>query len=263
MKSNHQDKSLRTSCKECIFSVYTDNTQTGCRADRLEKFETTGRLIEAYDDDKEFYVIDCLCNCFRPPTWNGGKADLEKAINEIKPSFVIAVFLDQANEDSCRATLDSILSLDYDKDRIFICLSQPLVSSPAERLISTQLFMELTRSGFQCEVVISVSSAAREYDLFKKMPKGFTHILKVPAGIELCSNIFQQIDQELNSNLTRAVVFDKICPSVGTPSVERARIINATVFLTRYADYGQWKPFEENISTEAIATKLYMELQDK
>jgi len=50
---------ITTSCKNCVFAIYDGKTQTGCEFDRINKFKATGTdIIEAYDDEKEFYVID-------------------------------------------------------------------------------------------------------------------------------------------------------------------------------------------------------------
>ena len=58
MKSKPSGKMVETSCKECIFAVYENDTQVGCFANRIEKFKEAKEIIEAYDDEKEFYVRD-------------------------------------------------------------------------------------------------------------------------------------------------------------------------------------------------------------
>ena len=58
---------ISTSCKNCYFADYDCKTQTGCRLGRLEKYRnTSGNVVEAYDDDKEFYVIqNKICVYYR------------------------------------------------------------------------------------------------------------------------------------------------------------------------------------------------------
>ena len=58
---------ISTSCKNCYFAEYKGNTQTGCSLDRLEKYKNIkATVIEAYDDNKEFYVIqDKICVYYR------------------------------------------------------------------------------------------------------------------------------------------------------------------------------------------------------
>lgn len=56
-----------TSCKLCHFAKYEGITQTGCMLGRIDKFRNHSEVIEAYDHDKEFYVIkDRLCNTYNP-----------------------------------------------------------------------------------------------------------------------------------------------------------------------------------------------------
>ena len=44
---------FKTSCKDCVFAEYSDDTQTGCEAKRLQLLET----VECYDNEKEFFVV--------------------------------------------------------------------------------------------------------------------------------------------------------------------------------------------------------------
>ena len=90
MKSKPQDRSLQTSCQECQFAIYDDDerlgkvsggTQTGCLAGRLETLKDY--VVEAYNDDQSFYVIDCVCNMFRQKSWNAGRRDVKLAREEI------------------------------------------------------------------------------------------------------------------------------------------------------------------------------------
>lgn len=58
-------------CKNCVFAVYEEDTQTSCKHDRIRLFEEIGaEIIEAYDNDKEFFVIkNRKCNLYREPAW--------------------------------------------------------------------------------------------------------------------------------------------------------------------------------------------------
>lgn len=51
-----------TSCKNCIFAVYENSTQNSCFLgviDRIQNMENTSlRIIEAYDQEKEFYIVN-------------------------------------------------------------------------------------------------------------------------------------------------------------------------------------------------------------
>jgi hypothetical protein len=52
-------KPIHTSCKNCIFAKYDNNTQTGCHATYLDSYRNNeADILEVYDDDTEFYVIN-------------------------------------------------------------------------------------------------------------------------------------------------------------------------------------------------------------
>ena len=64
------DEIVTTSCCECVFAEYVGDTQTGCSMGRLEKFRKNGTtVLEAYNDEKEFFVIERFCSAFRDSEW--------------------------------------------------------------------------------------------------------------------------------------------------------------------------------------------------
>lgn len=65
------NRKISTSCKECCFAVYEDVTQVDCAASRLEVFrKVKTQIIEAYDENKQFYVIaNRICLYKRSTEW--------------------------------------------------------------------------------------------------------------------------------------------------------------------------------------------------
>lgn len=64
--------SVHTPCLDCIFSIKNENTQIGCKFDRIEKYKNAGaEIIEAYDDfDNEFFIINKkICMFRRDQAW--------------------------------------------------------------------------------------------------------------------------------------------------------------------------------------------------
>jgi len=121
MKSQLQDRKLQTSCKNCTFAIYNELTQTGCSADRIEKFNKSD-IIEAYDNEKEFYVINNFCNLYRPLSWNGGSPSLEKAIAESALDFDIMVDCNHISESFKDYLIKTIPSISYYQDKLNINL---------------------------------------------------------------------------------------------------------------------------------------------
>lgn len=50
---------LHTSCKHCTFSIYKDKTQTDCYLGLINQYQNNQiEILEAYDEDKEFFVVN-------------------------------------------------------------------------------------------------------------------------------------------------------------------------------------------------------------
>lgn len=99
-KSQQKDNIARTSCKECVCAIYDGNTQTGCIAGRVDKI---ANKFEAYDEDKEFYVIEQLCNYYRDNKEEYvkyGSTNIKKIQDESKLSFLIYIIIDSNIEKS-------------------------------------------------------------------------------------------------------------------------------------------------------------------
>jgi len=106
MKSPQQDNKNKTSCKECVLAVYDGNTQTACSANRLEKLDH----FEAYDNEKEFFVVESFCNFYRnnPDEYTNkdGSIDLDRIKEECKISFDIIVLCNNIDEEYAKHILD-------------------------------------------------------------------------------------------------------------------------------------------------------------
>ena len=80
MKLKPLGEFLYTSCKDCKFAIYNEATQTGCQADQIERFGEEN-IVEAYDKDKEFYVIKTVCPYMTPKGEDVTIKDVEKTAN--------------------------------------------------------------------------------------------------------------------------------------------------------------------------------------
>lgn len=117
MKSQQSDR-CKTSCKECIFAVYDGITQTSCTANRLNTY-APDCIIPAYDNEKEFFVIDRFCNLYRNTKWNNGTVDVQKAQNESKISYNIIIKVSsELNNDNVNEICNLIENFDYEKKKI-------------------------------------------------------------------------------------------------------------------------------------------------
>ncbi len=111
---------LTTSCQDCLFADGTcsrDNifTQTGCDLGRVDKYRQLGCLVEAENENGEFYIIQGrACNAFRHKNSEWAKAHCKEAVSkvveEIRPKvgYVILVAKDSSAEDLTRTALAAL-----------------------------------------------------------------------------------------------------------------------------------------------------------
>jgi len=83
---------IHTPCKKCVFAIYDNITQTGCHLDYISKYRDKNvSVLEAYDNDKEFYVIaDKKCPGYREDSWfKDANITLSEKIDNIKKTNTI------------------------------------------------------------------------------------------------------------------------------------------------------------------------------
>jgi hypothetical protein len=81
---------VHTPCKNCVFAIYNNNTQTDCHLNFIDKYKNKNtEIIEAYDEEKEFYIINGRkCLGFRQNDWfkdlDMENASIEEKITKFK-----------------------------------------------------------------------------------------------------------------------------------------------------------------------------------
>lgn len=104
-----------TPCKNCIFAIYDNITQTGCKFNRLDIFrDKECGVIEAYDHEKEFFVIkNRLCLYKRTEKWPYHDAEEKKQVTQIQKEIRLqykAIVYHNDNLDDLKKTLTSLLN---------------------------------------------------------------------------------------------------------------------------------------------------------
>ena len=253
MKSKPPDKSLQTSCKECLFAIYDKDTQTGCVANRIDMFHNTPRgdvVIEAYDNEKEFFVIDSMCNYFRPPTWNEGKPDLGKAKKESQTPFTILLCADDVTEESTASIKESIRSIDYPVDKMSIIISHDIeLSVEKKRMVRNMYEFFSGNLRIPSNINAYLCPESQAYEAFRKA--NCLYFIKISPNDALPKNIMKEIDDHLNLRASRAVVF----------SDGNTKAISYYVFLTRFSNYKDYDEFESSVEAEAKSVDLHCDLK--
>ncbi len=67
MKQDSRINQIYTSCKQCVFAEYKNNTQTGCKLNKIEDYRDANvEILEMYDEEKEFFFVNGrFCLFFR------------------------------------------------------------------------------------------------------------------------------------------------------------------------------------------------------
>ena len=118
--STSQVSKIKTSCKNCAFAIYEGKTQISCLHQRIEKFGND--VVEAYDEDSEFYVINRFCNYYRNRTWGYSESDIEKTESESATKFALFLNCQKLFKFDSNDIVTFINSIDYYVDKISVVL---------------------------------------------------------------------------------------------------------------------------------------------
>lgn len=194
----------QTSCKDCLFAIYNGNTQIGCEANRIEKFKN--HVIEAYDDEKEFYVLNRLCNLYRFKSWNNGEKDLEKARSESSVVFDIIIDCDNIDDSMRDDLIDIIKKIGYNKHKITL-----LRAYNTDRDITAKLMYILH---YFPNINISMYFEKQEtiYSILSKSI-GLFHVIVNETNYTNLDVFMSKINSYINEDLKQSVLYksdDKI-----------------------------------------------------
>lgn len=200
MKFQQSDNNtIKTSCKNCTFAIYQDKAQVGCLANRIEKFDPS-TVIEAYDDENEFYVINRFCNLYRDKvSWNNGKPDTDKAQDESKVLFDIFINCDKISEvikNNITCWWRDIKS-NYGKDKVRVFLFHSSNITKDKISIIKTLFKEISAKN----IIVSYDN---DLTLHSNITNSTFSYHIICDEIEL--GILDKINYEINYNLKKAIV---------------------------------------------------------
>lgn len=112
---------IHTPCKQCVFAKYENITQTNCFLNYIDKYRNNNtEILEAYDDEKEFYIINGKkCIGYRENSWfekkNMSNATIEEKIQEYHSDnhihYLLVINLDKYSYDDFDDLKNQILSL--------------------------------------------------------------------------------------------------------------------------------------------------------
>lgn len=251
MKSQQKENKLTTSCKDCVFAVYDGDTQFDCRAGRIDVFAKNEEVIDAYDNDKSFYVIKRLCNFYREEDWiNEDDTDvLAKVKNEATPSFGVVIYnLSQDTNKQLDKLKDIINQSPVDNKKIYVVLianDQSKADMP--------YFLPMVDSFKEDGIALKIVS------VFNYVPKqhidalAFKHVIKRNYLVKIDNNdmvsgdVFDKVNQSLNTDLDKVSYYQD-----GNVSIISSYLVNHT-----YQEFNDYHILDKEICRMAKEKGVY------
>ena len=200
MKSKRLENRYETACKNCLFAVYDHKTQIGCQLGRLEKYIERDEVIEAFDDEAEFYVIQGICNTVRQTEWNNGVANIDKVMAEARPKF--DVYIDSHNISQGYAEeiiqfYDDVSETDFDVN--WTVMADVKLTQEERTMVAGVL------RRINARVVEGVDLNFTLTEEILKSRRAFSIMVDDMAVLD--ANIFNRIDTLLNEDLRKFVYY--------------------------------------------------------
>lgn len=200
MKSQQQDQKIKTNCKNCAFAIYDqdEKTQISCAHDRINKFQPD--VAEAYDNEKEFYVIDRLCTYYRNRAWGYSEQDTDKVKKESALSFDIIFDCNLLTKSKIDSIIKFVNNNEYYKEKINIILLHEHSNYEAAKSGVSQIGRELNNP-----FTISVCYNIKEF-MYKFLikTKNTYHVL-VQHPEKLDSNILIKLNDYVNVEMKKFI----------------------------------------------------------
>jgi hypothetical protein len=246
MKLPPSDQKIRTNCKDCIFAIYDGKTQVGCKALRIDAFKNKDKILEAFDEDREFYVVKGFCNLYRDSKWNNGVANVEKALIEIAPTFDIYIDCNKINSESHVGIIKFIKENSYHPNKCNITLFHRNSLSKDLKKIVVDIYRKTDQS------VFIASYNIRDFYLHDKSIRTHKSYMLVLDCNSLDLSIMNQIDKTINMDLSQILVA-KVLGGYAFSST-------AYKIETNYSNSISFDEITQNLVNKTKNTKLFVEI---
>lgn len=229
---------IHTPCKSCVFAKYENNTQTDCALDYIALYkEKNIEILEAFDEQKEFYIINNKkCIGYRENGWfEKRKLDhltIDEKVKRFKEKNYLHYLL---NVDLKTFDLDSLKQLGMvlknlsikPRKIIFIRHQQDNKNFSYETI--KQILME---SEIQSKWRIQTMLVERDYrDILHEtinINKKYRFILSVTSNSEDLDKLINLGNTMVYKDMNRFVVIrnqDKSCMLFSTPNYRHSFIV--------------------------------------
>jgi len=202
MKSQQQDQKINTNCKNCAFAIYDqdEKTQISCVHDRINKFQPD--VSEAYDNEKEFYVIERLCTYYRDRAWGYSEQDTDKVKKESALSFDIIFDCNLLTKSKIDSIINFVNNNEYYKEKINIILLHEQHNYETVKSRVAYIGRELLNKQFLISVCYNIQEFMYK---FLRRTKNAYHIL-VQDPEKLDSNILIKLNDYVNMDMKKFII---------------------------------------------------------
>lgn len=240
-------------CKECIFSIWLNDLQTGCMAARIEKLANKNKAKLIEEEGKSYYTLHQFCNMYRDQDWidaaNTKDYDelCEKALNEIKPLFGIVLHCNKENTIAdITKTVESLASINYNADKIKIIISD--AASHIDYMSIVHLTNIVKNVFPRSESIFHLHDdiALRDTECFKKIVQAM-YFVKILAGNTIDPELFNKIHHIINYDLKQICMFES----------ESTTIIMKKLITECYLEFNNYDLATEHIRNLCIKQDKY------
>jgi hypothetical protein len=205
-------KPIHTCCKNCSFAKYESKTQIGCELDYINKYKDIGaEVLEAYDNDLEFYIInEKKCLGYREESYfkklDMNNSTIEEKINYFNShntiQYLCVVNLRNFNEQSFEQLTEQFASIPIGPKKIIFI--RYMDQSPLFEYKTIQHFLETSKINCEWRLQTMISSDIIDNEILHNivnLNKKYRFILYI-----------EEIDYNINQLVSTAndIVYNKL-----------------------------------------------------
>jgi hypothetical protein len=210
---NSDEIKIKTSCRKCVFAIFDNNIQTGCKFNRTDIFRQKNKLYEIKEDDNLFFIIDTMCNTCRDVKWADKYEDpMNQVKKEIEPK--IHTFIVDKSDDNAdlvkHRILSTVKSLNKSSIKPYIL---HLVIQNYNLTTEVIDILNIVKEKFNKNTKLTITYALdRELDMVDSAISLVEqpYYMVVKSGEKLPSDYIDKFNKAINSELSPVVMTNKI-----------------------------------------------------
>lgn len=192
---------ILTNCKDCVFAQYEGVTQTDCELGRLAKFDSrkNGKVIEAYDNDREFFILDDIkCNAYT----NQKHININNVYNYLQLPILFLIYQDKHNTvDQLYDLIESAYASKYKKLKIAVRYNGNIKEFAAQTLRTIDLAEDKKTISYDYTIDPNLSFAGQINNSVEKDGSRMCYIIAKSGEYTLDQSLFDRINRFINIHL--------------------------------------------------------------